>query len=734
MMADGAIDFGDLAEPVSQAAPAIDFGGLADPVGAAPTSPKKKRYIMGSGGDAGQFEGAGKSALGAVETAATMGSGLLATAAGGLSGLAVGAYDLAKNVATGEPHPLDKAVGAAVDTIDTFQQKGTYQPRTEMGAPITKVSSLPMEKASEYAGKGLEAAGSLVGPKTAAAGRTIGEAAIPVAATALGLRGVPKAAATIEAGASAAGKAATKAVQAGADAIAKAADYLKRVTPDEQVSGLAKEVQDRASGGAKEKEMVGGGAAMTEKARLRKERANSLGIPLMEAQAERDFDLSRETRELAKTPAGAPIRDIYAQQREKVLQKFDEFMDETGSEKTMAGDVGRAVVGPIESKLAAKKKVVEAEYKAARENGDMEEVVDAGPLLDHMAVNSADAVNSKMHEVAQAALKKSGVYEGSGQTKISVNDLEEVRKAIRRNADSPNDYRIANELVGVIDGVTENAGGPLYRKARASYAALKDEFENQGRVAKLLSTKPGTKDRSVAYEDVFDHTILNSSLDELQGVHDTLKGAGPEGAQAWQELKAATLRHIKQQATKSAVEDEAGNAIVSADKLNTTIKGLDQSGKLDFIFGKKGAEILRDINAISKDAFTSPPGTVNTSNTATVLAALMDAALSTHFGLPLPVATAAKYLVSHIKDAKVRARVKALVDGAAVDSKAVPLGESKTTPFGKFTNEDLAEMDRMALEAHDAEQRARPQEPMSDELRKRLRPQQGEEPQLGLDK
>jgi hypothetical protein len=85
---------------------------------------------------------------------------------------------------------------------------------------------------------------------------------------------------------------------------------------------------------------------------------------------------------------------------------------------------------------------------------------------------------------------------------------------------------------------------------------------------------------------------------------------------------------------------------------------LDKSGKLDFVFGKKGAEQLRTINDVAKDVLTAPPGAVNTSNTASVLAGMMDIAISGTAGVPAPIMTSFRLLTKGIKDAKTRAKVK----------------------------------------------------------------------------
>jgi hypothetical protein len=83
-------------------------------------------------------------------------------------------------------------------------------------------------------------------------------------------------------------------------------------------------------------------------------------------------------------------------------------------------------------------------------------------------------------------------------------------------------------------------------------------------------------------------------------------------------LQGQTVDHIRDQALKGSARDINGNPIVSPAALDKAVRGLDVDGKLDFIFGKQGAQQLRDLNDIAKD-LTPVPGTVNTSNTSSAL-------------------------------------------------------------------------------------------------------------------
>jgi hypothetical protein len=82
-----------------------------------------------------------------------------------------------------------------------------------------------------------------------------------------------------------------------------------------------------------------------------------------------------------------------------------------------------------------------------------------------------------------------------------------------------------------------------------------------------------------------------------------------------------------------------------------------RSGKLDYMFGKKGAEQLRAINDLAKDIYTAPPGAVNHSNTASVILAALDMATSGIAGMPLPVMSGLRILTTHVRDRKIQHRI-----------------------------------------------------------------------------
>lgn len=564
----------------------------------------------------------GQQVKGGLEVGATMLTGMTSGLAGQIGGSVEG---ILREIASGEFGSYEAADRIEKLAMERAQQL-TFTPKTEQGIEMTQA---------------------------------VGETLAPLAA-------IPPLAET-QLIASTAGRASQQAQQA-------ARQTARQVAP--QVKQTAQEISRRVRERLPTRQQAAGdrsvGAAQVPAAALRQSQADELPVPikLTEGQKTRDFEAQRFERETAKLPEqGAPIRERFEQQNAQLMQNMDEFIDATGAELTDLRGVGEIVDEALRNRAARDKTKIRTLYKEAEKAGEMADPVDVQPLARYLNENRAERVEngimSKVQRQIDALEVGTGKFEdGSLRLRpMSLKEAESIRRFINRNVNDadPNDVRIASALKREIDGATEGAGGGKYQQARRARAKYAQDYENIGLVRNLLGLKRGTEDRAIALEDVLRKSILepSTSLDSMRRVRRLLQTkSGAEGKQAWKELQGATLRHIQEQMTKGVTTNQRGDRVVSAAQLDRVLTKLDQSGKLDFIFGKKGAEQLRTINDVAKTVLTAPPGTVNTSNTATVLAGLMDVALTGSTGVPAPIATGFKLLTGRIKDAKLKARIK----------------------------------------------------------------------------
>ena len=282
-------------------------------------------------------------------------------------------------------------------------------------------------------------------------------------------------------------------------------------------------------------------------------------------------------------------------------------------------------------------------------------------LNDFVTKNASAEINAPILSSIRSDIKR---FAGKG-TEISLNDLEEMRKMIvALSGDSRSNAHFGKEAKKVIDHLTENKGGELYKVARKLNADYMAEFENTPVIRNLTSMKPGTKQRSVAIEDLVEKSLLRGPTSDVRELFATLEKAGPEGQTIINELRGYVANKIKDEATKGVTLDIHGKPYVSTKYLNDQIKNLDKSGKLELLFGKEGAEHYRTLNDVTKDIQTIPQNTTNTSGSAsTILAAMAEMGAQTALtGLPVPVAMVAKQLYGRHQTKKQLNKIQQFID------------------------------------------------------------------------
>jgi hypothetical protein len=567
-----------------------------------------------------------------------------------------------------DPKAVEAAMAAGGRNIQQGAAALTYAPRTESG-----------QQQAQALG---EVAQNLTPVLAALPGGTLPGVGVRGASTLTNARG------TLEAGARAVGG------DAAATAVAGALDNAPaRVS---QAAQAARQRVQQLTGFSKPEstEMAGVGAAEAADAARRAETAAQLPVPLelTKGQASREFTQQRFEGETAKDPAlGKPLRDRAEQQNRALTQNFEAMIDQVGAVAPDKTEAARVLVDQTLRPAAARAKAeYRAKYQAADKAGQMEAPVDLQPLADYLNRNragrsSAPILNTIADEIGVQGIGDGSLAEGTIKAgAATLKQTEELRKAVNRfvkDAD-PNDVRIGAEIKQVIDSITEGKGGQLYKEARAARQRFSQLFENNAVVSQLLKTKRGTADRAVALEDVFNKTILNGSREDLSMLRRTLDvsdqkagvkpGTEGPGAQAWREMRGATLRSLVDEATKGVGMDTAGNPIFSAAGLNRMVQKLEQGGKLEFILGRKGAQTVRDINEIATVVKTLPPGAVNTSNTASViLAALAEAgATGALTGLPVPALSLLRSTAAYVKDRRVAARVQDALNAASAQQRS----------------------------------------------------------------
>lgn len=422
--------------------------------------------------------------------------------------------------------------------------------------------------------------------------------------------------------------------------------------------------------------MAGGGAARTSEQTLRMERAASMNppLPLTEGMVTREPAQIRFEKDTARQPGGERLNNRAVELNKKVFQNIDNMVEETGAQAPELRVTGKLIDKALVGKFNMKQSEVRKAYDDARTGGQMDDLVPYAPLTKYLADNEAEATvgNAPMLSYVKRKLE---LLDPDGTGKISINDAELLRQkaAAITNEGTPNASFIG-PVKKLIDGMTEpeTVGGPLYRQARRLNENFKNEFENVSMVDDLLRTKPGSKTRSVALEDVAQRVLIDGSADEMKHVFRLLtafpKGAPAElveqGAQAAKELRGALVNRLKKAAFENATRDTSGNAVANFGSFNRMVNALDEDGKLQFALGKDGAQRVRDVRDAMADVYTSPPGTVNASNnSAEIVAAInsLDKVVGALRAVP-GASTAAKYVEQKIQTHRLNKKVDKALD------------------------------------------------------------------------
>lgn len=447
--------------------------------------------------------------------------------------------------------------------------------------------------------------------------------------------------------------------------VAAAVDAVKSA-PGKVASavGLGEQTPPQQSGGR-----ASGGAAATPDELRRTTVAEGLPVPieLTKGAASRDAAQLAFEKEQIKNPSlGAPLRQRAEENNLQALQNFDAMIDLSGAEAPDLATAGNKVVQSLSEGYKNAKTQVRAAYKAAEKAGELEAPVKLDAMADFLKSTTPEAEVAPVLKVAKQKGLALGLFKEDPDGNLiaqptTLKNVELFRRSINESAGiEPTNKLFAGRMREVIDTATDGLGGDLYAKARSLRQAQARKYENRGIVARLITNRKGMDDPLVAVDQVFNKSILNGSPEEVTFLKRVLQTSGKDGQQAWRELQGATIKHLRDEATKGMGMDSADHPIVSPAKLHNAVTQLDKNGRLDIVLGKKNAEIVRDLNDVVRYVNTTPPGTlINNSGTAgTLMAAIAEAGTTGALtGLPVPVISGIKMLRQQIQDAKIKSQI-----------------------------------------------------------------------------
>lgn len=386
--------------------------------------------------------------------------------------------------------------------------------------------------------------------------------------------------------------------------------------------------------------MAGMGAANTAEDLMRQQRLEQFGIRATAGEREKNLakqqfesDIQRGAlpgvSEEAKAELGRQYGAFKTGQKQDILNQFERMTEEVGGtiDRSTPRAVGTVVDKALVKQYQDKVKKVDEAYQAARDSGETKQIVDTAQLEKWLADNAPEAISVPQIQTIGAKLDALKKITGN---QVTIDDLENIYKSAGNLAEgNPSAARFMGQVKGVINDMTEGAGGDLYRAARTERKQLAKQFEDVNRVDQLLSTKAGKTDRKVALDDVYNHIVTDGSLEEMRTVTSLLKKTS-EGQQAYKELQGYTLQKMKDLLLKQG--DETDN--IRLNNFNNFVTQLDREDKLGYMFGKTGRDTLLDLKKTIGDVMVKEPGAVNYPNTAGAVLRGLEALQKLPFKIP----------------------------------------------------------------------------------------------------
>jgi hypothetical protein len=364
-------------------------------------------------------------------------------------------------------------------------------------------------------------------------------------------------------------------------------------------------------------QMPGMGAANTAEDLIRTERLQRLDI--LNTLGERTKNLPQQQFESraqlgsipgltddVKTAIQEQMTGFRANQKQSIANNFARMSDEVGAEVVGPAKVGEIVDEAINAQFKQKKADVDKKYLAADTAGESFEQVSYKPLTDFIAT-FAPTTRATIDPILNAVSEMLAMNDPLKTGMTTARALDDIYKQAGKVQNSANAYKIKQ----LVNDITAGVSGSLYREARTARLNLAKQFEDVAKVDALLSTKTGYADRKVAIDKVFDHVVLNGSLEEMRTVTKLLKKGGAQGQRAMAELRGQTIQHLEESLIKGDQMSVAG--------FTKIVNQLDRERKLEYLFGKQGRDHLLDLRDGVRDVLVKQPGAVNYSGTASVV-------------------------------------------------------------------------------------------------------------------
>lgn len=355
------------------------------------------------------------------------------------------------------------------------------------------------------------------------------------------------------------------------------------------------------------------GSAGVPAAQQRIEVAESLPVPvpLTRAQATRNPARWTDEQELRKLDPEGELNQFTVEQQRALQTNLAGILDDIGEEAVPVdgrAGLGREVKAALDQARQQADEAKDALYREAKEAGEWEAPISTDPMLQawekafEEAYHIADAGKMRtLMDLAEARgiqLPKQPGMAGPARP-ARIGDLEKFRQDINRHTDFINDKPLRTLLTGGVDkALNASPSAPKYQAARKAYSDIKRDFDETDINRDIGQNKRRSNSERTGDEQVFAR-INRAPLREVNLFREKIMEA-PGGAEVWKAYTQKVLQNIVEEST------QPNGVGINHNKLRKSIKELDESGKLEALFGKQQAQTLRDITETAMNIGAEP--------------------------------------------------------------------------------------------------------------------------------
>lgn len=293
-------------------------------------------------------------------------------------------------------------------------------------------------------------------------------------------------------------------------------------------------------------------------------------------------------------------------QQEKILEgRFENAVTATGGSTNPSSSPAFDFIADKAIDLDSQ---INAAYKTAREVAQADKVIKVDNLIKELrSVAGSDAVTGGLASGTRDILKEKGLLGKKGLKltgRINAETAEEIRISMNGMYDSLSPLgkrKLENLKYGLDDDVANAVGGDVFAEARKAKAKFEKDI-NRAKVNKFDKRRKNLVreilENKVSPDRFLQETVLNKSvraidLEQLKRYLDA--DASDLGAEAWNQVRADAMTHIK----NTAIKEVSGEPALSRAGIE---RGLESIGdkKLAVLFTPQELKFLDDMLKVSK--------------------------------------------------------------------------------------------------------------------------------------